>query len=315
MSKRKLNKQQQRQVDEQQQVVSEDALDGLIVARYGRTADVENNGEVYSCHFRQHVDAVVGDNVAWLLDNADEKSGVIVAVHERRNDLTRPSNQGDVKVIAANVDQMLIAVAVEPENSIKVIDRYLILAELQGIKPTIVYNKIDLLDDDALVDVHKKLILYKYLGYELIYVSAELNHGVDELEAVVKDRTSVLVGLSGVGKSAMSNLLLPGQNIKIGEMKSDAQIGRHTTTTSHLYHMPCGGNLIDSPGIRELSLTGYSARDIAFGFADFRPYLGHCKFSDCSHRHEPGCAILEAKREGKLSPDRYHAYETMVESL
>lgn len=289
--------------------------EGLVVAHYGATLDVEDKqGTVYRCQLRQNIEEMVcGDRVVWQA--APDGSGVVVALAPRRNLLCRPDFKGRMKLIASNIDQIMVICAVIPELSTGLIDRYLVAAETTGIRPVIVVNKTDLLTPSERNEMDKRLALYRGLGYPLIHTSARSQHGLDELIMSLEGHTSIFVGHSGVGKSSLVQALLPDEKIRVGELSEATGKGTHTTTTAVLYHLPYGGDLIDSPGIREFGLWNITADQVASGFIEFRPFLGQCRFRDCSHHHEPGCAIGTAAREGRIRPERLESYFRIVDSL
>ncbi len=333
MSRRKLTTRQRRHVDklqadrlaraqDKQAALSEDELgqlgeeqQGQVVSRYGKTVDVEDaGGQIYRCQIRQHLhDLVCGDRVIWQA--APDGTGVVVAQVPRKSVLCRPDFKNRVKTIAANIDQILIVCATQPELSTGLIDRYLVAAEATKITPVIIVNKIDLLSAAQHAEAEAQLALYQHIGYRVIYTSVVTQHGLDELVAQLKDRTSIFVGHSGVGKSSLVQVLLPHQEIRIGELSEATGKGMHTTTTAVLYHLDLGGDLIDSPGIREFGLWDISAEQVAEGFVEFRPFLSQCKFRNCQHRQEPGCALRVALTSGEITRQRLDSYHRIVESL
>lgn len=313
MAKRQLTKQQQRRVMQLQTSKQQTGLCGQVIARYGKIAEVEYQGQIFRCQCRQHLnDTVVGDIVSWQFDDETAKTGVILAIQPRRSYLSRSAYDGKEKMIAANIDSMLITVAAEPQASINVIDRYLVLAELQMIKPVIVCNKTDLLTPETQQAMQIILETYQKLQYQVLYLSAEKEKNLQMLQTVLHQKTSVFVGLSGVGKSSLLKALLPEQDIRIGDVKKAAKIGRHTTTTAQLYRLPGGGAVIDSPGIRELAVNQYNAEQIAQGFVEFATYLGQCKYRNCRHKNEPGCALLKALNDEKICQQRWQAYINLI---
>jgi len=289
--------------------------EGLVVTRFGKTVDVEDKqGKTVRCKIRQNMgELVCGDKVIWQAENDD--SGVICAVIPRHSLLARPDFQGRKKLIAANIDQIMITCATQPELSPGLIDRYLVAAEATGITPVIVTNKIDLVDEKSRPLLEQQLAIYHQLGYQIIYTSAVIQHGLDNLIQQLKDRTSIFVGHSGVGKSSLVKALFPEQQIRIGELSEATGKGVHTTTASTLYHLPQGGELIDSPGIREFGLWEINEAQVAEGFLELRPHLGNCRFRNCRHQNEPGCAIQEAARMGDISQQRLSSFYRIVESL
>lgn len=296
-------------------------IEGRVISHFGVQVDVElfpysaDNNEIIRCHKRSNLgDIVTGDKVTW--HKLEDDAGVIVAVHERDSQLSRPGYRGEMKLIAANIDQLLVVIAPEPEPFQGLVDRYFIAAEHWQIPPVLVINKADLLDQSPFAGRLRELkSLYSELGYEVITVSSKSADGMDALHNILKDRVSVFVGQSGVGKSSLINGLLPGSDILTGELSEASRKGKHTTTTARLYHFETGGDLIDSPGIRELSVTNLDAETVLEGFIELKPYIGTCKFRNCAHESEPGCAIQQAYEEGKISDSRFKSLWRIIESL
>jgi len=288
---------------------------GLVITNYGATVEVEDErGARHRCAFRQNLDILVsGDRVAW--QPAQDQRGVVVALAPRTSVLSRPDFTGQMKAIAANIDQILVVTAAYPQLNEGLIDRYLIAAEAIGVKPVILVNKIDLLDEAALAELRQRLADYESIGYCVLYASTKREHGLDALQAQLAGKISVLVGQSGVGKSSLVKHILPDMDVRIGEVSDATGKGRHTTSAARLYHLPAGGKLIDSPGVREFGLWNITRDQAARGFIEFHEYLGQCKFSDCSHSHEPGCALRAAVDAGKISARRFESYHRIVDSL
>jgi ribosome biogenesis GTPase len=195
------------------------------------------------------------------------------------------------------------------------INRYLVAAELTDIPPAIVINKVDLLDAAARAGLEERLAVYVHIGYPLLYASTKEAHGLDTLRAQLRHKTSIFVGQSGVGKSSIIQSLLPEREIRVGALSEASGLGRHTTTSTVLYHFPDGGELIDSPGVRDFGLGHVDAQQIAQGFVDFRPFLGQCRFNDCAHAVEPGCALQAAVDNGELDRGRFESYHRIVKGL
>ena len=334
MSKRKLSRQQAWRVEKIQEERAKraarrdaqalDALsagelgpeqEGLVVAHYGTQLTVESDaGERQRCHLRANLDGLVtGDRVVWC---DGDPLGVVVAQQGRRNVLSRPDAQGKLKPVAANIDQMLIVIAPYPEPHANLIDRYLVAAEAMDTQPVILLNKTDLLAaDPGLAETLDGLLaIYPALGYPLLRTSTQ-SGGLEALEAAMRERISIFVGQSGVGKSSLVNALLPDADLRVGALSEGKQKGTHTTTTAHLLHLDCGGSLIDSPGIREFALWHMSRGQVEQGFREFRPFLGDCKFRDCRHEQEPGCAILAAVTRGDITGTRLDSYRRVIASL
>ncbi|MDH5595031.1 MAG: small ribosomal subunit biogenesis GTPase RsgA [Gammaproteobacteria bacterium] len=302
-----------------EQEISESELgpeqEGRLITNYGASVDVEDsNGIIHRCAYRQNLESLVsGDRVVW--QPAHDERGVVTAVMERTSLLARPDFTGNKKPVAANIDQMIIVSASKPGLNEGLIDRYLLAAENIHITPVILLNKVDLLDDRTLADYKERLSDYIRIGYPVIYASTKREHGLDALQKTLKEKTSILVGRSGVGKSSLVNRILPDANIKTGEVSEATGKGQHTTSAARLYHLSCGGELIDSPGVREFGLWNLSRDEATYGFIEFRQFIGKCKFSNCTHTHEPQCAIQEAIENEEISPRRVDSYHRIIESL
>ncbi len=333
MSKRKLTRRQAWRIQKIQQERSERAQrrqepsaelddtnlgpeqEGLVVTHFGTLVLVESlepEHERKRCHFRSNLGSLVtGDRVVW---RDGSPYGVVEAVMPRRSELCRPDPYGDLKTVAANVDRALIVIAPYPEPHYSLIDRYLVAAEASDITPALIINKCDAVDDRIRDKLEQMEQLYRGLGYYVQRVSASTGEGMTELADYLKDFTCVFVGQSGVGKSSLTNWLLPQADLKVGEL-SERQTGSHTTTNAELFHFPGGGQLIDSPGVREFGLWHMSPDQVLENFIEFRPHLGHCKFRDCAHRGETGCALQKALESGEISRQRMNSCEQILDSL
>ena len=298
----------------------ESAREGLVITRFGQHADIEDpeTGIIHRCNLRRSIQSLVsGDRVVWRpgVEALQGIAGVVEAVHERESMLTRPDYYDGVKAVAANVNQIIIVSAVLPELSLNIIDRYLIAAETVGVAPLIVLNKVDLLDAESRAQVEQTLSLYQDIGYQIRYVSTNTGEGMDTLKEDLKGRVSIFAGQSGVGKSSMVNALMPEVDAEIGDVSETSGLGQHTTTAARLYHFPEGGDLIDSPGVREFGLWHLEPEQVTQAFIEFREYLGGCKFRDCKHGDDPGCLIRQAVEDGKISRERYESYHKIIESM
>ncbi|NRA60346.1 MAG: small ribosomal subunit biogenesis GTPase RsgA [Psychrobium sp.] len=293
--------------------------EGLVISRYGQHADVEDaQGNVFRCNLRRAVGSLVtGDKVVWRPGNEvlSGISGVIEAVHDRISELTRPDFYDGVKVVAANIEQIFVVSSVVPAFSTQIVDRYLVAAENVEIKPIIVLNKIDLLDEEGLELLDGMLQPYRDIGYPVIMLSSHSGQGVDELNVWLKDKVSIFVGQSGVGKSSIINALMPDAELRIGDVSENSGLGTHTTTTAKLLHFKDGGDLIDSPGVREFGLWHLDPERIAWCFIEFREFLGGCKFRDCKHLDDPGCILANAVQDDKIDIERFENYHRILDSL
>ncbi|MCU0767304.1 MAG: small ribosomal subunit biogenesis GTPase RsgA [Gammaproteobacteria bacterium] len=279
-------------------------LPGRVVVRHGQNLLVEDaSGALHHCLFRQNLgDVVCGDRVAWQATGPS--AGVVTARLERTAALARPDYSGREKPLAANLTQLVVVIAPRPEPNEYLVDQYLVAAELIGVAALIAVNKVDLVDGPAREALRARFAHYAAIGYPLVEVSARRAHGLEPLAARLRGETSVLVGQSGVGKSSLVNALLPDRDAQTGHLSDATGHGRHTTSAATLYHLPDGGDLIDSPGVRSFRLAHIERRQLEAGFRELRPLIGHCQFRDCTHDHEPGCAIKAAVEAGAVSPRR-----------
>ena len=288
---------------------------GLVIVNYGKSLLVEDAaGALNRCVARRSLGAIVcGDRVSW--QSSGELEGVITAMAPRRNILTRADGADRQRPLAANIDQIIIVAAPEPAPEPFLIDKYTVAAELAETKPVLVINKADLLDAAARSELKSTLADYVNAGYPVIYTSARENTGLEQLADRLTGKASILVGQSGVGKSSLIKRLLPELDIAIGRLSAASGQGRHTTTTTTLYHLPHGGDLIDSPGVRDFRLGQVDADALAAGFREFCPHLGHCRFNNCRHVSEPDCAIIAAATQGEISARRLDSYRRLLETV
>ena len=325
MAKRKLSKQQQRRIASQQEnKIQDDKLQldesstqtARVISHHGRQLYAETeNFEKVKCKIRQNLgDIACGDYVLLqqALNATGESQNVVVAVKERTNLLVKTGFAGAVKPVAANIGQLVIVTALLPRPNPYLIDRYLTSAENLPAKAIIVINKVDLLDDETKTMADELTKLYQSIGYHVICTSIKQNIGIDELSQALSNTTSILVGLSGVGKSSLVKAILPKEEIKIGETSKSTGEGKHTTTVSALYHLKDNGIIIDSPGVRDFTPINKTQEEITHGFIDVRKFNGACKFANCSHQNEPGCAMKEAVENGDLNPQRFNNYLRLV---
>lgn len=290
-------------------------LHGVVIAAHGRHYLVapDNGGAALQCFPRgKKSEVAVGDRVEYQSTSADQ--GVIVAIGERRNLLYR-SDQFKSKLFAANLDQLLIVLATEPHFSEDLLGRALVAAEANDLKPIILLNKIDL--EAALPLARQRLERYRALGYTVLEVS-EKKHPEEAHELLSRHlhgHNTILLGQSGMGKSTLVNLLIPDAEAATREISTALNSGRHTTTFTRLYRLPEGGALIDSPGFQEFGLYHLTEGTLERAFPEFRPLLAHCRFYNCHHLHEPGCAVLEAVEDGRVAPERHALYAQLVHEI
>lgn len=284
-------------------------LTGLIIARYGHQVDVEMaNGQIERIYLTRTLgDVVTGDHV--LLEKQAHQL-TIIGYQPRASVLTKHLAHGKSKAIAANIDQLLLVIAPQPTPTLALIDDYLVMAEALKIKPIIAFNKSDLLTREERKLWEEKLSIYEKLSYPVLFTSSLKQHDLLPLTKVLQQKTSIFIGQSGVGKSSIIQQLIPDLEIRIGAL-SQSQHGKHTTTTTRLYHLSCGGNLIDSPGVRSFALWPMTASQIANYFVEFTPHLKYCRFQNCHHRTEPNCAILDALEHGEIALTRYNSYQRL----
>ena len=285
---------------------------GLVIINYGKNQLVEDSsGDIYRCVARRGLPQIVcGDAVEW--QTTGNNSGVIETLQPRRTVLYRADGNDSQRPLVANIDQLIIEAALEPALDYFLIDKYCIAAELAQTEPLIIINKADLLQDKERERIESLIREYRLIGYTALLTSALKNTGIEAFADRLAGKTSVLVGQSGVGKSSLIKRLLPDREIAVGKLSEASGLGKHTTTSTTLYHLPQGGHLIDSPGVRDFHLGKVAENELGNGFREFRPYLGQCKFNDCRHLSEPGCAIQAAVAEGNILERRMQSYRQLM---
>lgn len=284
---------------------------GIVITHFGNEVLIQDqHGDRLRAVPRQNLPALAtGDRIHF--DTAETGLAIISELAPRHGVLSRLTKNQE-KLVAVNIDKVLITCAAKPALKTGLIDRYLIACELAGLDAVIVFNKIDLLDAEQLQAIKAALAVYADIGYPVHYVSVKTGEGITALFNLLHTCTSVLVGHSAVGKSSLIKALVPGAAPRIGQVSQATNKGQHTTTHTELYQLDTAGVIIDSPGIREFGLKTVDAQQLAQGFREFSSYLEHCKFRNCTHTNEPGCAIRQAAAAGKISPTRLESYRAIL---
>lgn len=282
------------------------------------------DGQILDCRLRgnyrikgnkQTNPIAVGDYVQLILQ--DDGTGLITDIEERTNYIVRRATKlsKQTHVLAANIDQLCLVATLEfPRTSTGFIDRMLVTAEAYHIPSMLIFNKIDLYDEELWQQYNEIKSIYQSAGYPVYEVSAQEGTGVAELRSLMSNKISLFSGHSGVGKSALLNALDSNLNLRVGEVSEWSLKGKHTTTFAELFPF-AGGYIIDSPGIKEFGMVDFTIEELGYCFPEFRPYLSQCYFSNCTHQHEPKCAVKEALKEGAISMERYQNYLSIIESL
>ena len=293
--------------------VTQTTQQGLIIKAQSGFFTVETGQGFVICQLRGKLKqgrstgdiAALGDKVRITV--FEDGSGVIEEVEERKQAITRldPRPQGEYQqVLLANADQAVFVFAcTHPSPRLKMLDRFLVIAEKQKIPAVIVANKIDLVKDP-----NEIFGLYEAIGYRVLYTSAKAHAGLDELKKILAQKISVFAGPSGAGKSSLLNAIQPGLGLAVNEVSAAMKKGKHTTVTRELFALGDGGYVADTPGWKSLALWDTEPEEIDAYFPELRDLVQDCQFSDCTHLHEPGCAVRAALDEGKIYPERYESY-------
>ena len=287
---------------------------GRIVADFGRHVLVEDDEDlVHPCTVRdRRLRIACGDRVYWQ-PAAHGGRGVVESLRPRVSELTRPDARGRPVVLAANLDQLIVVSAVAPQLDPDLIDRYLVAAAIMEVEGMIVFNKAELATRADAQGSDALLGEYETIPYTVLRTSAKTGRGLERLAALMAGRTSIFVGQSGVGKSSLLNALRPHTDAAVGTLSSGSGAGAHTTSASVLYKLPGGGEVIDSPGVREYAPHLDSDQDPASGYVEFLEPARDCRFRNCRHLNEPDCAVKAAVAQGRISRRRYESYRTMVQ--
>lgn len=306
--------------------------EGLVIKSTGSWYTVEDkNGDTFECKIKgkfrikgiKNTNPVaVGDRVGFTLQNvsADEKEaqvGLITTISKRKNYIIRRSINlsKQAHIIAANIDQaVLVATLNYPVTTTTFIDRFLASAEAYRIPVLIVFNKVDRYDKGQMAQLTELKELYENIGYKCLLTSAKKGIGMDELKIALTDKTNVVNGHSGVGKSTLINILQPGLNLKTMEISDSHKTGKHTTTYSQLFKLDFGGYIIDTPGIKAFGVLEMEPWEISHYFVEIFKISEKCQYNNCSHTHEPGCAVKVAVENGEIAPSRFISYLGLLES-
>ena len=302
-----------------------DRIQGRVIRARTSFYDVQDGGTILRCQLRGRVKraqrsakgrqiyadpVAVGDEVIMTL--RDNEEGVIEEILPRRTKFSRryPSKRDAIEqIVVANADQVVIVLSTRlPDFNLRFLDRFLILAEVGEMDAVVCLNKIDLSDSAERQELRSILSAYEQLGYPVIFTSINHSESIQAFRDALRDRFSVVVGASGVGKSSLLNAVQPGLGLRVGEVGLKTGKGRHTTTLVELFSLEFGGEVADTPGIREVGLWGVDTENLDLYFPEMEPYLGECKYTDCIHVSEPRCAITEAVNTGKISDVRYQSY-------
>lgn len=299
-------------------------MQGLVIKNTGSWYTVKTvEGSVVECKIKGNFrlkgirstnPVAVGDHVEIELNS--QNTAFITAIGDRKNYIIRKSQNLSKQshIIAANVDQAFLVVTVErPQTSTTFIDRFLATAEAYSVPVVLVFNKTDLLDDSLMRYQRMMTDLYETVGYKCVAVSAETGEGMDGLMEMLRDRITLLSGHSGVGKSTMINRLLPGVNLRTAEISDAHNTGMHTTTFSEMLPLPGGGYIIDTPGIKGFGTFDMEPEELTSYFKEIFRFSKDCRFSNCTHTHEPGCAVLKAVEDHYIAASRYQSYLSMLE--
>ncbi len=260
----------------------------------------------------------VGDIVDFEPEPEGDRTAIITFIHDRSNQIARqsPRIKHQQHIVAANLDQsVLIATVKEPRTSQGFVDRFLVGCEMYHVPAIVVFNKIDLYKEKELKKLASFDQLYSAIGYKVFAVSTKTGEGIGELNKVLKGKTSLISGHSGVGKSSFINVLIPGAQLRTKDVSGWSGKGLHTTTFAEMFDLPFGGRIIDTPGMREFGLMDVERQELSGYFPEMRERLNDCQFNNCLHINEPGCAVKEAVINGEISEDRYVSYYNILESL
>lgn len=281
-----------------------------VLTDEGKTINCRIKGKFRTLDIKTTNPVAVGDHVE-IEPEPDQETGIIKALKPRKNYIIRKSVNlsKQAQIIAANLDQaFLIVTLASPRTSLGFIDRFLVTAEAYDIPAKLIFNKLDLFSDEGIEILKEYQRIYETAGYACYSVSALKETNIDQIRDLLKDQITLVSGHSGVGKSTLINALLPGKELKTAEISDWSDKGKHTTTFAEMFKLPFGGYLIDTPGIRELGIFDIEKQELGRLFPEIRKLMGDCRFHNCRHINEPGCAVLSALQEGRFEVSRYESY-------
>lgn len=300
-------------------------MQGVVTKSMGLWYQVEaEDGANYNCRLKGKFKlqnkkisnpVAVGDHVSLIDDEGDDSSKIISEIHPRDNYMIRvsPKKKGHGHIIAANIDQAIVmATVASPRTSFGFIDRFLVTAEAFRIPSVVLCNKMDLLSEEEKSLLKEKMKEYEAIGYPVYFISAKSQEDLSEVQELLSGKSSLISGHSGVGKSTLINHLIPDANQQTSEISEFVGKGTHTTTFAQRFTLEEGTYIIDTPGIKELGLAEIEAEELSHYFPELRDLLGECKFNNCTHTHEPGCAIATAYEAGHISQTRFDSYLSML---
>lgn len=299
---------------------------GVVVKSTGSWYQVKNQeGHLIQCRIKgkfrlegiKHTNPIaVGDFVEYEVeDNNEQNTAVIHKIYDRKNYIIRKSSNlsKQTHIIASNIDQaLLVAALVQPQTSLGFIDRFIMTAEAYHIPTIVVFNKSDLYEGGLEDILNETVSIYQNIGYTCFETSVISGKNTDKLKSILKDKTTLVAGHSGVGKSSLLNHISPGLNLKTGDISNFSQKGTHTTTFAEMFDLSFGGSIIDTPGIKEFGIVDFNESEISHYFKEMRPYITQCRFNNCKHLNEPGCAVKEAVENREIAQERFNSYMNIL---
>ncbi len=297
---------------------------GIVIKSTGSWYSVKSNSQIFNCKikgkfrikgFKSTNPVAVGDIVDFEIVDSNDNTGVIIKIHERKNYIIRKSTNlsHQANIIAANIDYaFIVATVANPKTYTEFIDRFLVTCEVNNITGIIILNKIDTYSDEQNVYLQNITNIYEKAGYKCIHISVKQNINIDAVSEIIADKTIVISGNSGVGKSSLINLLQPGLNLKTGEISDYSQKGKHTTTFAEMFDI-ANGRIIDTPGVKGFGLVDVPAETLSKYFPEMNKIRQNCRYNNCTHTHEPACAVKPAVESGEISKERYKNYLSILE--